>query len=128
MSETWFDNEGQEYYFDYKIGKPMKEKDQTLIEGLNLEQLFAMDEALYLPEYEGQDVTEVREKVWDTINDKMRDERPYRNATRVELLNLRLQMKALEECDGINVSGMSSEIDKELQRKNKIKVVYQSDD
>ena len=112
----------------------MKEQDQKIIEGLNFEQLYAMNEALYLPPYvnpdgtEAQDVSEVREKIWEVITDKMRDERPYRNATKVELLNLRLQMKALEECDGINLSSMSSEIDKEIKRRLKAKIVYQADD
>ena len=62
MSETWFDSNRQEYYFDYKIGKPMKEKDQKTIEGMSFEQLITMDELLPLYEMQGEDVTELRDR------------------------------------------------------------------
>ncbi len=63
MSEyLWRDSKGQEYYFDYKIGKPMKEKDQKTIEGMSFEQLITMDELLPLYEMQGEDVTELKRK------------------------------------------------------------------
>ena len=125
MSETWFDNEGQEYYFDYKIGKPMKEKDQKTIEGMSFEQLITMDELLPLYEMQGEDVTELRDKVWETINKKMS---PYAGATKMELLNLRLMMHRLEEQDGFDMSSQIEPLSKEIRRRSESGTIYQADD
>lgn len=101
----------------------MKEKDQELIENSSLEQLFVMDELLPLYEAQGQDVTEAREKVWEVINSKLKEESPYAHATKLELINLRLQMHRLEE-EGIDMSKSIEPLSKEIQSRSEI--IYQS--
>ena len=126
MSEyLWRDSKGQEYYFDYKIGKPMKEKDQKKIEGMSFEQLITMDELLPLYEMQGEDVTELRDKVWEEINKKTS---PYAGATKMELINLRLQMQRLEEQDGFDMSSQIEPLSKEIQRRSESGTIYQADD
>ena len=123
MSEyLWRDSKGQEYYFDYKIGKPMKEKDQKKIEGMSFEQLITMDELLPLYEMQGEDVTELRDKVWEEINKKTS---PYAGATKMELINLRLQMQRLEEQDGFDMSSQIEPLSKEIQRRSESGTIYQ---
>ena len=121
MNETWFDSNRQEYYFDYKIGKPMKEKDQKIIEGLNFEQLVIIDEMLPLYEMQGEDVTELRDKVWEEINKIMS---PYAGATKMELINLRLQMQRLEEQDGFDMSSQIEPLSEEIQRRSESGTIY----
>ena len=120
MIETWRDSKGQEYYFDYKIGKPMKEKDQKKIEGMSFEQLITMDELLPLYEMQGEDVTELRDKVWEEINKIMS---PYAGATKMELINLRLQMHRLEE-EGIDMSSQIETLSKEIETKSESGTIY----
>lgn len=112
---TWFDSKGQEYYFDYPIG--MKEKDIKIIEELSLEQLHALNELLYLEEYDGKDVTEAREKVWDTINSKS----PYAGATDEELGNLHFRMGRLVN-EGQDFLGPMQTIENELIRRDEKKI------
>jgi len=122
---TWFDNNGQEFYFDYKIGKPMKEKDAKAIENCTLEQLFTMDGALPLYEQQGQDVTEVRGKIWKVINKKLNEgERPYLHASQNELVNLRMQMQVLEEREGFNMSALIEPLDREIRLKSESGIIY----
>jgi len=104
----------------------MKEKDEKIIEGLSLEQLFTIDELLPLYEMQGQDVTEVREKIKETITNKFR-ESPYAGATKMELINLRLQMHRLEETDGFDMSALIEPLSKEIQSRSESGTIYEAE-
>lgn len=105
----------------------MKEKDIKEIENCNFEQLMVMDELLYLEEARGVDVAETREKIWETVNKRLkREENPYEGCTKEELQNLLLQAQRLEE-EGIGMTETIVNIEEVLEPKINSGIIYEAE-
>ncbi len=69
----------------------------------------------------GKTLPNLREKVWEEINKIMS---PYAGATKMELINLRLQMQRLEEQDGFDMSSVIEPLSEEIQRRSESGTIY----
>ena len=109
----------------------MKEKDIKAIENCSLEQLFVMDEFLDLEENRGVDTTEVKDKVWEVINKKLKEEEQpkeinrYEDCTKEELTSLLQSAQRLED-EGLSLTKTIIKIESALEDKVDSGIIYES--
>ena len=131
MSEyLWRDSKGQEYYFDYKIGKPMKEQDERQIEGLDLKGLRILKEFVQLEGYFGANEEEVKEILGKVKNEIEKKVSPYPNATDEELENEHFKMSRMAD-EGHDFLDSMQTIENELIRRGEIRagsgIIYKAE-